>query len=666
MGSFVSHGRLEKRIETMQKAIEKIQENYKAVKPKDVSFDDLGINTLFVDEAHNYKNIDLDTKISRVRGIANTTAKHGTSMMDKVHCVQRMNDGGRVVFATGTPVTNSLADIFAMQKYLQEGELEFQGITTFDAWAGMYAEKVSDFEIDIDTNSYNLVTRFGRFCNIPELTATLSSIVDFHRVDKGAGIPEIEGYTDEMIPGSQDFRDFLREISGRADDIRQKRVKVKEDNMLKVTSDGRKAALDMRLIDTVFGMDPESKVVRCAEKVMDVYNKTRDKKSTQLVFCDISTPKAGFNLYDELKKLLVAMGMPANEIAFIHDYSTDIERKAMFDSMNRGELAVLVGSTAKMGHGMNVQNKLIAIHHLDVPWRPSDMIQREGRILRQGNENKAVRVFRYITKASFDAYSWQLLEMKQRFISQIMSGKATMRDGTDIDDAVLNYAEVKALAVGNPKIKRRVEVSNELNKFRILHNDYCAEKEKKRIEKLSLPAKIRDQKERIENCKKDIETFGKTGGGYKEMSYNEQKEIRDRIFDGVQKNKYSPVKVFVLNYLGFDIFVPPNVRATEIVPDLPEEEESDKRLSKGSDILVVGNNTYYLEIESHAGITKRLNNVLEGLGDLKKKYEDVLATLESRLAFLEEDLANENGGYLKEIRSLSDELDSLNEELGVA
>ena len=666
MNSYVSKGRLEKRIEDMQNSIDKIHKDYKKVKPKDISFDDLGINTLFLDEAHNYKNIELDTKISRVRGVASSAAKHGTGMMDKVHCVQRMNDGGRVVFATGTPVTNSLSDIFAMQKYLQEGELEFQGITNFDAWAGMYAEKVSDFEIDIDTNSYNLVTRFGRFCNIPELTATLSSIIDFHRVDKGAGIPEIEGYTDETIPGNEAFRDYLREISGRADDIRQKRVTIKEDNMLKVTSDGRKAALDMRLIDLAFGMDPESKVVRCAEKVVEVYNGTRDKKSTQLVFCDISTPKAGFNLYDELKKLLVAMGMPADEIAFVHDYSTEIERKAMFDSMNRGELAVLVGSTAKMGHGMNVQNKLIAIHHLDVPWRPSDMIQREGRILRQGNENEKVRIFRYITKASFDAYSWQLLEMKQRFISQIMSGQATMRDGTDIDDAVLNYAEVKALAVGNPKIKRRVEVSNELNKFRILHNDYCTEREKKRIEKLSIPAKISDWKTRIKNCKKDIALYESNRGGYDAMTYTQQKEIRDRIFNAVVDNRYSSVKVFVLNYLGFDIFVPPNVLATEIRPDATgETEETGKRPKEKHYIQVVGKNTYYLEIESSAGITVRLNNFLGRLGELRAEYEDRLATLESRLVFLENDLANEEGGYLKEINLLSSELDSLNKELGV-
>ena len=294
------------------------------------------------------------------------------------------------------------------------------------------------------------------------------------------------------------------------------------------------------------------------------------------------------------------------------------------------------------------------------------MIQREGRILRQGNENEKVRIFRYITKASFDAYSWQLLEMKQRFISQIMSGQATMRDGTDIDDAVLNYAEVKALAVGNPKIKRRVEVSNELNKFRILHNDYCAEREKKRLEMLSIPAKISDWKTRIKNCKKDIAVYEANRGGYEALTYIQQKEIRDRIYTAVIDNRYSSVKVFILNYLGFDIFVPPNMLAAEIKPALASEpDETVKRLKEKHYVQIAGNNTYYLEIESSAGITKRLNNFLDRLGELRAEYEDRLSTLESRLVFLEKELANEEGGYMKEITSLSSELDSLNEELGV-
>lgn len=665
--SFYSGGKLEEKRRHIQETLDKLQRSYKKT-PKVMPFDELGINTMFLDEAHNYKNIDLESRISRVRGSGSGGSAKGNGMMDKVHCIQRMNDGGRIVFATGTPVTNSLSDIFVMQKYLQEGELEFQNIHSFDAWAGMYAEKTTDFEIDVDTNSYHLVTRFSRFCNIPELTATLASIADFHKVDKAAGIPELEGYHDSLRDGSDDFKDYLREISNRADDIRQKRVTIKEDNMLKVTSDGRKAALDMRLIDTAFGRDPDSKVMRCAENVFDVYMNTRDAKGTQLVFCDISTPKEGFNLYDELKTLLMAMGLPEKEIAFIHDAGTDMQRQDLFKAMREGEIAVLVGSTAKMGHGMNVQKHLVAIHHLDVPWRPSDMVQREGRILRQGNENDKVQIFRYITRASFDAYSWQLLETKQRFIGQIMSGEATVRDGTDIDDTVLNYAEVKALAVGNPKIKRRVEVCNELDKYRILQRDYLDDCRKKQQTLAVLPGRIAAQKDRIAKCEMDIEAYRKEKIDYKSMTYEEQKTIRESIYKAVQANWNNPEPVEVLTFQGFKVIVP-----AYMVPRMPAvkqaAEGSGENISEARRqipyVHLVRNGTYYIEIESESGITKRLNYFLENLHEQKAKYEDVLIGLENKLKIAEEELSKKDKGYADEIEALRSELNLLNEELGV-
>ena len=667
--SFYSKGKIEEKRKHIQETLDKLQLTYKQT-PKIMPFDELGINTMFLDEAHNYKNIDLESRISRVRGSGSGGSTKGNGMMDKVHCIQRMNDGGRIIFATGTPVTNSLSDIFVMQKYLQEGELEFQNIHNFDAWAGMYAEKTTDFEIDIDTNSYHLVTRFSRFCNIPELTATLASIADFHKVDKAAGIPELDGYNDSLKDGSDDFKDYLREISNRADDIRQKRVTLKEDNMLKVTSDGRKAALDMRLIDTAFGLDPDSKVMRCAENVFDVYMNTRDTKGTQLVFCDISTPKEGFNLYDELKNLLIAMGLPDKEIAFIHDAETDMQRQDLFKAMREGEIAVLVGSTAKMGHGMNVQKHLVAIHHLDVPWRPSDMVQREGRILRQGNENDKVQIFRYITKASFDAYSWQLLETKQRFIGQIMSGEATVRDGTDIDDTVLNYAEVKALAVGNPRIKRRVEVCNELDKYRILQRDYLDDRRKKEQTFATLPGKIAAQKDRIAKCEMDMKAYQKEKIDYKSMPYEEQKAIREAIFRAVKANQNNPYPVEVLTFQGFKVIVP-----AYMVPRMPAMRQAAAEGS-GENVAVtrqpipyvhlVKNGTYYIEIESESGITKRLNNFLENLNEQKAKYEDVLISLENKLKITEEELNKEVKGYADEIDALRNELNLLNEELGVA
>lgn len=660
-----ARGTIDKKKKSIEAAIEKLHKTYKTP-PKIMPFDDLGINTLFVDEAHNYKNVSLESKISRVRGINNTGSPKADGMMDKVHCVQRMNDGGRVVFATGTPVTNSLSDIYIMQRYLQEGELEFQGILTFDAWAAMYAQKTTDFEIDIDTNSYQLVSRFSKFGNLPELTATLSSIADFHKADKTNGIPELEGYSDSTRDGSKDFKNYLRDISKRADDVRNKRVDVKEDNMLKITSDGRKAALDMRLVDEVYGLDQNAKVIRCAENVYDTYMKTRDINGTQLVFSDLSTPKQGFNLYDELKNLLIAMGMPKEKIAFVHDATSETQRKEIFAKMRKGELSVLVGSTAKMGHGMNVQNKLVAIHHLDVPWKPSDMVQREGRILRQGNENEKVQIFRYITKASFDAYSWQLLETKQKFISQIMSGDNVTRTAGDIDDTVLNYGEVKALAVGNPKIKRRVEVKNELDRYLILQADYINQQEKRNQLVNILPKKIEYQKELIEKCQQDIDFYAKNRIEYKTLPEEQKKALREKIYQTVQLNENSDHEVKITNYQGFDVVVPAYMvpspgRVTENIT--PGTSSSSRTLISYVHVKRAG--CYKMEIESESGIGIRLSNLLDGLEKIKKGYEEELLTLSNRLSAAKEELSKKGNDFTKEITELERELDELNEELGL-
>lgn len=665
---FHSSAAVERKRKKIAATLTKLREGYKKT-PKVIPFDELGITTLFLDEAHNYKNIDLESRIAGVRGTASTGSDKSNGMMDKVHCVQRMNNGGRVVFATGTPVTNSLSDIYVMQKYLQEGELEFLGIRSFDAWAGMFAEKTTDLEIDVDTDGYHLVTRFSRFRNIPELAATLSSVADFHKTDKTAGIPELEGYEDSLRDGSQDFKDYLREISNRADDIHRKRVKVREDNMLKVTSDGRKAALDMRLIDEAFGLDPDSKVMRCAENVMAVYEATRASRGTQLVFCDISTPKEGFNLYDDLKDILIAMGMPKKEIAFIHDAKTDLQRQELFGAMCEGGIAVLIGSTSKMGHGVNVQKHLAALHHLDVPWRPSDMVQREGRILRRGNENAKVKIFRYITAASFDAYSWQLLETKQRFIGQIMSGEVTARDGGDIDDTVLNYAEVKALAVGNRKIKKRVEICNELDKYRILQRDYMNDRHKKERCVRTLPAEIEEQKALIAACEKDIEHYLKERVDYDSMPYSEQKAIRKAVYDAALGNQNNPSDTYVLTYQGFKVIVPAYMMPRKAARKSGAADAGVEFAGAGKPlpyIHLVNNGTYYIEIESESGVTRRLNNFLENLGVQKEKYAAKLNALESRFALAKAELAKEDGGYTEKIRQLCKELDEINAELGVA
>ncbi len=348
-----------------------------------VFFDELGISRLYVDEAHNYKNVPIETKADNVLGITRGGSKKCKDMLDKVHVVQK--SGGGVVMATGTPITNSITDAFIMQRYLQNGELGLLDLQNFDSWIGMFAEKSTEFEIDVDTSNYRLATRFSKFHNLPELTTLFSQIADFHHIDKINGIPEFDGYSDAVIGKTQSFEKYLKNISSRADTVRKGVVSKRMDNMLKITTDGRKAALDIRLVDPKEQFTSQSKVFRCAENIFDIYLKT---DGTQLVFCDTSTPKLSFNMYDELKRLLIKKGILSSQIAFVHDATTEAKRNTLFKMMRDGEIRVLIGSTFKLGIGVNVQDKLIAIHHLDVPWRPADV----GRILRTFKIKKNVEV----------------------------------------------------------------------------------------------------------------------------------------------------------------------------------------------------------------------------------------------------------------------------------
>ena len=680
---YYSTARIEKKERTIENALAKLQqESAKTV--CEIPFDDLGINTLFVDEAHNYKNVGVESSYSRVLGSGGRASDKAQGMMDKVHSVQRQNHGGRVIMATGTPVTNSLTDLYVIQKYLQEGELEFLGLQNFDAWAGMFAERKTDFEIDVDTSTYHLATRFSRFCNVPELTAILSSIADFHQMDKESGIPGFDGYDDSLLDGSQDFKAYLQDISNRADDIRQKRVKSTVDNLLKITTDGRKAALDMRLIDPAYGLDPDSKVFRCAENVAEVYEATRNVQGTQLVFCDISTPKKGFNMYDELKRLIIAMGIPERQIAFVHDAATEQERLKLFQELREGRKSVLIGSTFKMGIGVNVQDKLAAIHHLDVPWRPADMVQREGRILRQGNTNEKVRVFRYITKGSFDAFSWQLLESKQRFISQILSGRASERTGSDVDDAVLNYAEVKALAVGNPLIKERVHAANDLSRMIILQRRFEEEQAMKKQALRRLPKQISSLNGQIENAEQDLRELQANSFDYNALTADEKQAMRRQIFDAVLNWENRSEDKPVTEFDGFRIVVPAHMK-----PRLyrsGKDKSGQARHVTTWQIQLKRNGCYTLEVESESGLGTRLTNfcrdhlrqtkdkttgkteekmVSSGLSVLLTEMRDKLAELENRLQQYSE-AVNQESPYPPEIRRLENELRDIDEQLGVS
>lgn len=609
-----------------------------------VYFDDLGINTMFVDEAHNFKNVPIETKINRVLGVSSAGSAKCQDMMDKVRVVQKMNNGRGIVFATGTPISNSLTDIFVTQKYLQSGELALLGLQNFDSWVGMFAERSSEFEIDVDASNFRVATRFTKFHNMPELSTLLSSVSDFYQVDKNNGIPETNGYKDIIVAKTPEFITYLQSISQRADDVRNRRVSPEDDNMLKITTDGRKAALDIRLVDNSAGFNYQCKAAFCAENVFDIYHKTLGKKLTQLIFCDTSTPKASFNLYDELKRLLTSMGVPEKDIAYIHDAVSEKKREELFEKVRIGEIRILIGSTFKLGLGVNVQDKLFALHHLDVPWRPSDMVQREGRILRNGNQNDYVDIYRYIAEGSFDAYSWQILESKQRMISAILSGCVTQRMCEEIADVVLNYAEVKAISVGNPLLKKRVELANELVRNLTLQRRMVETRQEIEIELIELPGKIEHQEKLIEKCVDDV-NFSLNN----EVKYDKvmRKELRMMIHDAIIQNELSSEEFTVCSYRGFDVVIPTNM--TKQKPFVYLERMGRYRVDMSL---------------SETGTLVRLDNFIDNIVEHRDNLVNRLNNLKIRESEIREELQTKDS-YADIIDELKNELKRIDNKLGV-
>lgn len=634
---------LHKKKEALDKALRELAETLDGVYDT-VYFDDLGITRLFVDEAHNYKNVPVETKADKVLGISATGSEKCRDMMNKVRLIQRRNNGGGVVFATGTPITNSITDAFIMQKYLQSGELAMLDLQSFDSWIGMFAEKVTEFEIDVDTSSYRLATRFAKFHNLPELTALLSSIADFHQVDSTSDIPDFDGYSDALIGKTDEFATYLEDISARAERVRAGVVSRKDDNMLKITTDGRKAALDLRLVEPASAFTYQSKVARCAEKVHDIYVRTEADQGVQLIFCDSSTPKSGFNVYDEVRNLLVGMGVPEETIAFIHDADTERQRAKLFAKVRSGEIRILLGSTFKLGLGVNVQKKLVALHHLDVPWRPADMTQREGRILRQGNENEKIEIYRYITEGSFDAYSWQLLETKQRFITGLLSGSLEERSGSDIESTVLDYAEVKALAVGNPLVKKRVEAANELTRYLALQRKAVENRVRLERELLELPGQINRQRDLIEKCRADVDHYRLN---LREYDKEERKAIRGALFAAVKAHVLEPCERVAMTYQGFDVVLPANM----------SEEKPFVWLRK--------NGKYYVELaDTEMGMLVRIDNFLDKMGEHLKKLQDGIFNLYAKQTATREELSQKET-YADKIEEIKLRLERLDKKLGV-
>lgn len=535
---------LEKTKKKLETKLEKLNADYK--KDDVVTFEELGVDKLFVDEAHAYKNLYLFSKMRNVAGITSTDSQKSSDMLMKCRYMDEITNNKGLVFATGTPVSNSMAELYTMQRYLQYDELKKMKLQHFDSWASTFGETITAIELNPEGNGYRSKTRFAKFYNLPELMNTVKGFMDIKTADVLNLPTPIAHYETIKTKPTEEQKEILETFSERADKVRDKQVDSSVDNMLLITNDGKKMALDQRLINPLLPDDPNSKVNTCIKNVFSIWDKYKDKKSSQLIFCDMSTPSSDFNIYDDIKTKLIDMGVPENEIEFIHKAKNNIEKDAIFDKVRKGEIRVLLGSTQKMGAGTNAQDKLIAIHDLDIPWRPADLSQRAGRIVRQGNENKEVHIFRYVTENTFDAYLFQTLENKQKYISQIMTSKTPVRVAEDVDEATLNYAEIKALATGNPLIKEKMDLDVEVSKLKMLESNFKSNLYKLEDKVVKFyPKEIERLKERIENLKEDI----KNVEPYREVDKNlkEDNKFTSLIIDG---KKYIDKKIageFLLN-----------------------------------------------------------------------------------------------------------------------
>lgn len=475
-----------------------------------VTFEELGVDRLFVDEAHSFKNLFLYTKMRNVAGLSQTEALKSSDLFMKCRYMDELTGSRGTVFATGTPISNSMTEMYTMQRYLQYDALCSHGLQHFDAWASTFGETITAMELAPEGTGYRAKTRFARFYNLPELITMFRQVADVQTADMlKLPVPEAE-YHNEVIKPSGFQKDMVDSFAERAEKVRNGMVDATVDNLLKITNDGRKLALDQRLTDELLPDDPESKVNTCLDNIHRIWEASKEQKSTQLVFCDLSTPHGDgkFNVYDDLKAKLVRMGVPETEITFIHDAKTEAQKAALFTNVRAGNVRILLGSTAKMGAGTNVQKRLIAEHHLDIPWRPSDIEQREGRILRQGNENDKVNIFRYVTENTFDSYMWQTIESKQKFISQIMTSKSPVRSCEDVDETALSYAEIKALATGNLYIREKMDLEIEVSRLKLVKANYLSQKYMLEDSLLKhYPKEIRLTQERIKGYAMDIALY---------------------------------------------------------------------------------------------------------------------------------------------------------------
>ena len=497
---------MEKTRKGLEKRLEKLNDDTR--KDDVVTFEQLGVDRLFVDESHFYKNLFLYTKMRNIAGIAQTDAQKSSDMFMKCRYMDELTGGKGVTFATGTPVSNSMTELYTIMRYLQYDTLQKLQLGHFDSWAATFGETVTAVELSPEGTGYRAKTRFARFFNLPELISLFKESADIQTADMlHLPVPEAE-YINEVLKPSEEQQELVAAFGERAEIVRSGGVDASVDNMLKITNDGRKCALDQRLINDMLPDYEDSKINRCVENTFSIWEETKEQLSTQLIFCDLSTPKSdgSFNVYDDIREKLVTKGIPKEEIVFIHEAGTETKKAELFAKVRSGQVRVLLGSTPKLGAGTNIQDRLIALHHLDCPWKPADLEQQEGRILRQGNQNKKVKIFRYVTENTFDAYMWQILENKQKFISQIMTSKSPVRACEDVDDTALSYAEIKALATGNPYIKEKMDLDIQVSKLKLLKANHTSQKYKLETDiAKNYPMQIAAQKERLAGLRSDAE-----------------------------------------------------------------------------------------------------------------------------------------------------------------
>ncbi|EPB6163153.1 TPA: helicase-related protein [Streptococcus pyogenes] len=620
---------LEKTKKKLETRLEKLNDDFK--KDDVITFEELGVDKLFIDEAHNYKNLYLYTKMRNVAGIGQSEAFKSSDMFMKCRYMDEMTGGKGIVFATGTSVSNSMTELYTMQRYLQYESLKKNNLEHFDSWASTFGETQSAFELSPEGTGYRVKTRFSKFYNLPELMSMFKEVADIQTADMlNLPTPKAHYEVIKTLP-SEEQKEILKSLSERADDVRNRVVEPDEDNMLKITNDGKKLALDQRLINPLLPDNPDSKVNVCVKNVFAIWDKTKENKSTQLLFSDMSTPKGDgeFNIYDDIREKLVAMGIPKEEIAFIHEANSDKQKDELFAKVRIGEIRILMGSTQKMGAGTNVQNKLIALHDLDVPWRPADLEQRAGRIVRQGNENKEVSIYRYVTENTFDAYLWQTIENKQKFISQIMTSKTPVRVAEDVDESSLNYAEIKALATGDPKIKEKMDLDNEVTKLKMLEANYKSNRYRleDKVAK-NYPEEIARTEKLIEAVKKDIsEVEPKVEGEEKFASITiggekilDKKLAGEKLLEAISKVKINESKV-IGKYRNMDLEVSYNFFTNEHNFSLNGAAKHSGELGTSAD----GNIT-------------RLDNALEKMPEKLKRLEEKLFSTKEQLENAKEEL----------------------------